>query len=100
MDACVYVTYSVCEHFYPNGLLLWSLHVEMVKTQIYKPVGHTHTYRHTIFGVFSTSDMMKVDSKFIVDQHKTCTHIHLSVFECRYMPKSFKRKQTIEESIC
>lgn len=39
------VTYSVCEHFHPNKLPLWSRHVIMVKTQIYKPVGHTHTHK-------------------------------------------------------
>lgn len=44
-DLCVRdcVTYSVCEHFHPYKLLLWSLCVIMVKTQIYKPVSHTHT---------------------------------------------------------
>lgn len=38
---CECVTYSVCERLHPYKLLLWSLHVIMVKTQIYKPVGHT-----------------------------------------------------------
>lgn len=38
------VTYSVCDHFHPNKLVLGSLNVITVKPQIYKPVVHTHTH--------------------------------------------------------
>ena len=37
------VTYSVCDHFHPHVLLLWSVHVIRVKAEINEPVARTQT---------------------------------------------------------
>lgn len=73
------VTYSVCDHFHPNKLVLGPLDVVTVKPQVDKPVAHKHIKQKSQFVLSYKGRAAERD----VASCRKCTRVPLSVFSSR-----------------